>query len=93
MRRAAGQYRERGELGWALQLLLASGDAAEAATVLAGTPPEVAEAMDVLELEAVFDQLPQDVVDDNPDVLLLVARGLQGGDEMGPGPGPPRPCP
>ncbi len=47
MRRAAEQYRERGELGWALQLLLASGDAAEAATVLAGTAPEVAEAMDV----------------------------------------------
>jgi ATP/maltotriose-dependent transcriptional regulator MalT/DNA-binding SARP family transcriptional activator len=77
MRRAAQQYRERGELGWALQLLLASGDAAEAATVLAGTAPEVAEAMDALELEAVFDQLPQDVVDANPYVLLLVARGLR----------------
>jgi ATP/maltotriose-dependent transcriptional regulator MalT/DNA-binding SARP family transcriptional activator len=77
MRRAAEQYRQRGELGWALQLLLASGDAAEAATVLAGTAPEVAEAMDILELEAVFDQLPADVVDANPNVLLLVARGLR----------------
>jgi DNA-binding SARP family transcriptional activator/ATP/maltotriose-dependent transcriptional regulator MalT len=77
MRRAAEQYRQRGELGWALQLLLASGDAAEAATVLAGTPPEVAEAMDILELEAVFDQLPGDAVDANPSVLLLVARGLR----------------
>jgi len=77
MRRAAEQYRQRGELGWALQLLVASGDAAEAATVLAGTPPEVAEAMDILELEAVFDQLPGDAVDANPNVLLLVARGLR----------------
>ena len=77
MRKAAKLYRQRGELGWALQLLLASGDTAEAATVLAGTPPEVAEAMDVLELEAVFDQLPDDVVDANPNVLLLVARGLR----------------
>ena len=33
--------------------------------------------MDILELEAVFDQLPTEVVDANPDVLLLVARGLR----------------
>ena len=88
MRKAAKLYRQRGELGWALQLLLASGDTAEAASVLAGTPPEVAEAMDVLELEAVFDQLPDDVVDANPNVFSLLP-GAKGGDAVGPGPSPP----
>ncbi|MGP8209220.1 MAG: BTAD domain-containing putative transcriptional regulator, partial [Acidimicrobiales bacterium] len=77
MRRAAQQYRRRGELGWALQLLLASGDTSEAAAVLAATPPAVAEAMDMLELGAVFDQLPAEVVDAHPTVLLAVARSLR----------------
>jgi len=36
MRSAAKEYGRRGELEWALQLLLASGDAGEAASMLAG---------------------------------------------------------
>lgn len=74
MRRAAQDYRQRGELGAALQLLIASGDLGEAAAVLAATPLEDAESMDALELQAVYDQLPGDVVDANPSVLLHVAK-------------------
>jgi DNA-binding SARP family transcriptional activator len=77
MRRAADQYRQRGELGWALQLLLASGDHDEAAAVLAATPPEIAEQLDGLELQVVFDQLPDAAVEANPDVLLVVGRSLR----------------
>lgn len=75
MRRAADLYRSRGELGAALALLLASGNEPEAARVLAATTPEDAESMDGLELQAIFDQLPSEVVDANPKILLLVARG------------------
>lgn len=77
MRRAAQEYRRRGELGWALQLLLASGDATEAAAVLASSPPELVEAMDAPELQVFLDQLPATVVDANPSVLLVVARSLR----------------
>jgi ATP/maltotriose-dependent transcriptional regulator MalT len=77
MRRAATEYGQRGELGWALQLLLASGDASKAAAMLAGTPPEVVEIMDAPELRAVFDQLPPEEMDAHPNVLLLVARSCR----------------
>jgi DNA-binding SARP family transcriptional activator/tetratricopeptide (TPR) repeat protein len=77
MRRAALEYRRRGELGGALQLLLACSDAAEAAAVLAATPPEMAETMDAWELRAVFEQLPSETVDANPGVLLLVAASYR----------------
>jgi len=74
MHKAAQEYRRRGELGPALELLLSSGDAEEAAAMLAVTAPEAEEAMDALELSALFDQLPAEVVDAHPNVLLLVAR-------------------
>jgi DNA-binding SARP family transcriptional activator len=45
--------------------------------VLATTSPEIVEAIDVFELQAVFAQLPSDVVAAHPNVLLLVARALQ----------------
>jgi DNA-binding SARP family transcriptional activator len=77
MRLAAKEYGRRGELEWALQLLLASGDAGEAASMLAATPPEVVETMDALELGAVFDQLPSEAVDAHPNVLLVVARACR----------------
>ena len=77
MRKAAQEYGRRGELEWALQLLLASGDAGEAAAMLAATPPEVVETMDALELRALFDQLPSEVVDAHPNVLLVVARACR----------------
>ena len=76
MAKAAQEYRRRGELGPALELLLASGDAIEAAAVLASTPPGAEDAMDLLELRARFDQLPPDAVDAHPGVLVLVARRL-----------------
>ena len=88
MRKAAQEYGRRGELGWALQLLLASGDAGQAAAMLAATPPEVVETMDALELRAVFDQLPSEVVDAHPNVLLAGRPGLPAGDPVRPGSGP-----
>lgn len=77
MRRAAREYSRRGEVAWALQLLLTSGEPAEAADLLANTPPELHETIDAPELQAFFDQLPDDVVDQRPEVLLVVARGLR----------------
>jgi DNA-binding SARP family transcriptional activator/ATP/maltotriose-dependent transcriptional regulator MalT len=76
MRGAAQEYQRRGELGPALELLLASGDAGEAAALLAATPTQSEDAIDTLELRARFDQLPQEAVDAHPGVLLLVARRL-----------------
>lgn len=75
MRPVADHYKSRGELGAALQLLIASGDPGEAAAVLAATGPEEAEGIDGLELQAVFEQLPDEEVNAHPNVLLLVARG------------------
>lgn len=77
LRRAAREYDQRGELSEAIQVLLAIGDTAGAAQVLSTTSPEVVEAIDVFELQAVFAQLPSDVVDAHPNVVLLVARALQ----------------
>ncbi len=74
MRTAAREYRRRGELGPALELLVATGDPAEAAALLAATPPGAEEALDTFELGARFDQLPREAVDAHPGVLLLVAR-------------------
>ncbi len=76
MARAAEAYRSRGEAGAAFELLLASGDADEAAAVLAATPGGEEDAMDTMELRARFDQLPPEAVDAHPGVLVLVARRL-----------------
>jgi hypothetical protein len=76
MRMAASEYRRRGELGHAMDLLLASGDAEAAAAVAAGTSPEVEETLDYLELLARFEQLPSQAVDEHPELLTLVARRL-----------------
>ncbi len=73
---AAHAYRARGEPGPAFELLLASGDANEAAAVLAATPGADEDATDTLELRARFDQLPPQAVDAHPGVLVLVARRL-----------------
>src|SRR5262249_20256364 len=76
MRAAAEQYHLRGELWPAVELLLASGDAAEAAVVMGTTPPDLEETLDTMELHARFEQLPDDAVDDHPEVLVLLARRL-----------------
>ncbi|HTX01697.1 MAG TPA: hypothetical protein VMD59_23140, partial [Acidimicrobiales bacterium] len=80
MRRAAQAYRRRDQLGPALELLLASGDPAEAAAVLAETPPEAAEGLELREVRAIFDQLPDDVLDAHPAALLTVAYRLRAAD-------------
>ncbi|HEY2355640.1 MAG TPA: BTAD domain-containing putative transcriptional regulator [Gaiellaceae bacterium] len=74
MRVAADVYRSRGELGAAVELLLATDDASAAAAVLAAVPPEAEDDLDTLELGAYFDRLGREAIDANPGVLLLVAR-------------------
>ncbi len=76
MRMAASEYRRRGELGHAMDLLLASGDAEAAAAVAAGTSPDVEETLDIYELQARFEQLPPQAVDEHPELLVLMARRL-----------------
>ncbi|HTT91654.1 MAG TPA: BTAD domain-containing putative transcriptional regulator [Acidimicrobiales bacterium] len=76
MARAAEAYRARGQPVPAFELLLASGDANEAAAVLAATSGPEEDAMDALELRAHFDRLPPEAVDAHPSVLVLVARRL-----------------
>jgi DNA-binding SARP family transcriptional activator len=74
MRRAAHEFTRRDELGPALELLLATGDPEGAAALLAATPPSAEDALDTLELRALFDQLPREAVDAQPGVLVVVAR-------------------
>ncbi len=73
---AAEEYRRRGELWSALELLLASGEAKEAASVMATIPPAVEETLDTMELRARFEQFPDPAVDDHPEILVLLARRL-----------------
>ena len=74
LRRAAHEYGRRGELGAALQLLLASGDADAAAGLLADGTPGSLEALDVLEIQAVVDRLPAEAVQAHPGLLVHFAR-------------------
>ncbi|HTX01970.1 MAG TPA: hypothetical protein VMD59_24515, partial [Acidimicrobiales bacterium] len=75
MRRAAEEYRRRGQLGPALQMLLASGEPREAASLLVAANDEDREGLDALELQSVLDQLPIEVIEADPAVLLVVAKG------------------
>ncbi|HMK98421.1 MAG TPA: hypothetical protein VK425_12790, partial [Acidimicrobiales bacterium] len=76
LRKAAQEYKWRGEIRAALELLLSSGDSAEAAALLASISPEQAEKLDALELLAVFDELPAEAVEAHPSALVLMARQL-----------------
>jgi DNA-binding SARP family transcriptional activator/ATP/maltotriose-dependent transcriptional regulator MalT len=76
MSRAAEIYRSRGELGPAFELLLASGDANQAAAVLGATSGPEEDKMDNFELQARFDQLPAEAVDAHPEVLVMAGRRL-----------------
>ena len=76
MSRAAEVYRSRGELGPAFELLLASGDANQAAAVLGATSGPEEDKMDNFELQARFDQLPAEAVDAHPEVLVMAGRRL-----------------
>lgn len=76
MRSAAETYRQQGELGPALELLLACGATEDAAAMVAAIPPDLEETLDIWELQARFGQLPAEAVDNHPEVLVLVARRL-----------------
>ncbi|HTW09314.1 MAG TPA: hypothetical protein VME46_17540, partial [Acidimicrobiales bacterium] len=77
LRLAAREYQRRGQVGWALQMLLVAGDASEAAALLATTPPEVLEQVDGPELHVFLDQLPPDAIAAYPYVLVVVGRSLR----------------
>lgn len=77
LRRAAEEYSRRGQLGAALQLLLASGDASAAAELLSDGAIASIEALDVLEIQAVVDRLPAEAVQAHPNLLLHFARGCE----------------
>jgi ATP/maltotriose-dependent transcriptional regulator MalT/DNA-binding SARP family transcriptional activator len=72
--RAAACYEQRNELGTALQMLLAAGEAEAAVQLLAGADPQRTEAIDALELLAVIGRIPDAVLDRHPRALFLVAR-------------------
>ncbi|HSC01808.1 MAG TPA: BTAD domain-containing putative transcriptional regulator [Solirubrobacteraceae bacterium] len=74
---AAAYYARHGELGAALQLLLAAGQSDAAARLLADADPAGVAGVDTLELLAVLDRLPGDVLDRFPGALLVVARSCQ----------------
>lgn len=74
MRRAADEYRRRGELGAGLDLLHAVGDSSGAAATMAAITPDVEETLDTLELRAHFDQLSPSAIEAHPEVLVLIAR-------------------
>ncbi len=71
---AADYYKRHGLLGPALQLLLATGDDAAAAGLLAAADPATVAAVDPLELLAVAKAIPNDVLDRFPGALILIAR-------------------
>jgi LuxR family transcriptional regulator, maltose regulon positive regulatory protein len=72
--RAAGYYAGHGELGTALQMLLAAGEAEEAARLLASADSRRADGLDALELVAVIGRIPDEVLDRHPWALLHAAR-------------------
>lgn len=74
---AAAYYARHGELGAALQLLLAAGQDDAAARLLAEADPARVAAVDTLELLAVLDRIPGEVLDRFPGALLVVARSCQ----------------
>jgi ATP/maltotriose-dependent transcriptional regulator MalT/DNA-binding SARP family transcriptional activator len=73
LRRAAAEYARRGQLGAALQLLLASGEANAAAELVSSGDPAAIEGLDVLEFQALIERLPAEAIADHPDVLLYFA--------------------
>jgi DNA-binding SARP family transcriptional activator len=72
--RAAGFYDMRGELGTALQMLLAAGESEEAGRLLAAAESRSADAIDALELVAVIGRIPDEVLDRYPWALLHAVR-------------------
>ncbi|HLK45878.1 MAG TPA: BTAD domain-containing putative transcriptional regulator [Acidimicrobiales bacterium] len=81
---AARSYEERGELGIALQVLLAAGEATEAAALLERLDVAGLGAVDALELLAVYESLPDAVVARHPRATFHVARGCGAASLLGP---------
>ncbi len=77
LRRAAGEYARRGQLGAALQLMLAFGDAGSAARMLAEGSPAAIEALDVREFQAVIDRLPAAAIEEHPALLMHFALSCE----------------
>ncbi len=77
LRRAAADYSRRGQLGAAIQLLLASGEAFAAAELLADGDLAAIEALDVLEFQAAVDRLPAEAAEAHPTLLLNFAMTLE----------------
>jgi ATP/maltotriose-dependent transcriptional regulator MalT/DNA-binding SARP family transcriptional activator len=77
LRRAAADYSRRGQLGAAIGLLLACGEAFAAAELLAGGDLAAIEALDVLEFQAAVDRLPAEAVEAHPALLLNFAISLE----------------
>jgi DNA-binding SARP family transcriptional activator len=77
LRRAAAEYSRRGQLGAALQLLLAAGEAPAAAELLAHGNLAAIEALDVLEFQAAVDRLPAEAIEAHPALLLHFAMSLE----------------
>jgi ATP/maltotriose-dependent transcriptional regulator MalT len=77
LRRAATEYSRRGQLGAAIQLLLASGESLAAAELLADGDLSAIEALDVLEFQAAVDRLPAGVIEEHPALLLNFAMSLE----------------
>ena len=74
---AARHYARRGELGTALQMLLAAGEAESAAELLSEADPLTIEAFDVLELLSAVDRIPAAVLDRFPRAILHATRSCQ----------------
>jgi tetratricopeptide (TPR) repeat protein len=72
--RAAGYYAGHGELGTAMQMLLAAAEPEEAARLLAAAEPRHADALDALELLAAIGRIPDEVLDRHPRALAHAAR-------------------
>ncbi len=76
-RAAAGAYLERGEIGHALNVLVAAGLEPEAAATLAGLPPADVESLDFGELRALVGMLGSASITASPRILLHVARACE----------------
>jgi DNA-binding SARP family transcriptional activator len=72
--RAAVYYDRHGELGTALQMLLAAGETEEAARLLAAADSRRADSLDAMELVALIGRIPDEVLDRHPWTLLHAAR-------------------
>src|SRR4029077_15317208 len=77
LRRAAGEYARRGQLGAALQLMLAFGGARWAAALLSEGSPATIEALDVREFQAVIDRLPAAAIAEHPALLGYFPLGRE----------------